>query len=312
MKFKVLVLILMLNIGYSSTAFACTSFVIYGSQAFYGMNFDYFSIPLKFLIESNMGMNIFHLSFLYDQTVDDPDYKDYFAKTCGMNSKGLFCASQEIEPYIEGHKQAGRSEVHIDDQYEAISKYSGVDQIEKVIKDKQWIQFIGPSIHNLFADVKGNAIVTETDNNENFITHIEKKFMVMSNFSNHGLTGKFYKEAVGVGADRYITANEYITENMNSFSIDKGFELLEKVSLKEKGCSTQCSMIFQPQTNHIYIAVYQDFETIWKVSLSNRTIETHRGFDKYFQTRLEEDGILASDLMNSSRPTSSHRDVHRR
>ncbi len=296
MKFKVPVLILLLIIGYSSSAYACTSFALYGAQIFYGMNFDYFSIPLKFLIESNMGMNIFHLSFLYAQTVDDPEYKDYFAKTCGINSKGLFCASQEIEPHIEGYKQAGNSEVHIDDQYETISRYSSVDQIEKNIKGKQWIQFIGPSIHNLFADIKGNAIITETDNNENFITHIENEFIVMSNFSNHGLIGKFYKKAVGTGADRYITANDHIMEDMNSFSVDKGFELLEKVSLREKDCSTQCSMIFQPQTNHIYIAVYQDFETIWKVSLNNRTIETHRGFNKHFQARLGEDGILASDL----------------
>ncbi len=243
-----------------------------------------------------MGMNIFHLSFLYDQTVDDPEYKDYFAKTCGINSKGLFCSSQEIEPHIEGHKQAGKSEVHIDDQYETISRYSSVDQIEKNINGKQWIQFIGPSIHNLFADIKGNAIITETDNNENFITHIENEFIVMSNFSNHGLIGKFYKEAVGAGADRYITAYDHIMENMNSFSVDKGFELLEKVSLREKDCSTQCSMIFQPQTNHIYIAVYQDFETIWKISLNNRTIETHTGFNKHLQARLGEDGILASDL----------------
>ena len=296
MKFKVPVLILLLIIGYSSSAYACTSFALYGPQIFYGMNFDYFFIPLKFLIESNMGMNIFHLSFLYDQTVDDPEYKDYFAKTCGINSKGLFCASQEIEPHIEGHKQADKSEVHIDDQYETISRYSSVDQIEKNIKGKQWIQFIGPSIHNLFADTKGNAIITETDNNKNFITHIENEFIVMSNFSNHGLIGKFYKEAVGAGDDRYITAYDHIMENMNSFSVDKGFELLEKVSLREKDCSTQCSMIFQPQTNNIYIAVYQDFETIWKVSLNNRTIETHRGFNKHSQARLGEDGILASDL----------------
>ena len=55
MKFKVPVLILLLIIGYSSSAYACTSFALYGPQIFYGMNFDYFSIPLKFLIESNRG-----------------------------------------------------------------------------------------------------------------------------------------------------------------------------------------------------------------------------------------------------------------
>jgi hypothetical protein len=229
MKFKIPIFIMLLIIGFSSSAYACTSFASYGAQIFYGMNFDYFSIPF-------------------------------------------------------------------DDQYEAISRYSDVEQVENSINGKQWIQFKGPSIHNLFADIKGNAIVTETDNKENFITHIENKFIVMSNFFNHGLAGKSYKEAVGAGADRYITAHDHIAQNMDSFSVDKGFELLEKVSLKDKDCSTLCSMIFQPQTNHIYIAVYQDFETIWKVSLSNKTIETHSGFDKYFQTRLGEDGILASDL----------------
>ena len=186
--------------------------------------------------------------------------------------------------------------MHIDDQYEVISKYSNVEQVKNSIKGKQWIQFVGPSIHNLFADIKGNAIVTETDNKENFITHIENEFIVMSNFFNHSLAGKHYKKAVGAGADRYIKAHDHIAKNMDSFSVDKGFELLKKVSLKDKDCSTLCSMIFQPQANHIYIAVYQGFETIWKVSLNNKTIETHKGFDKYFQARLGENGILASDL----------------
>ncbi|WDP84644.1 MAG: hypothetical protein HUN05_05365 [Desulfobacter sp.] len=296
MKFLSFVIILILVFGYSSSAFAFTSFALYGPQIFYGMNFDYFSIPLKFWIESNLGMNIFHLSFLYDQTIDDPEYKGYFAKTCGMNSKGLFCASQEIEPHIEGQKHAGRSEVHIDDQYDAISKYFGVDQIKQTIKGKKWIQFIGPSIHNLFADIQGNAMVTETDNNENFVTWMDNEFIVMSNFSNHGMAGKSYQEAVGAGADRYIAAHDYILENMNSFSVDQGFRLLEKVSLNEKDCSTQCSMIFLPQTNHIYICVYQDFKTLWKVSLENKTIETHQGGNPNFQARLGKTGILASDL----------------
>lgn len=296
MKFKVPVLILLLIIGFSSSAHACTSFALYGPQIFYGMNFDYFTIPLKFMIESNRGMNIFHLSFLYDQTVDDPEYRGYFAKTCGINSKGLFCASQEIEPHVEGRKNPGENEVHIDDQYETISKHSSVDQVEKSIKGRQWIQYIGPSIHNMFADIKGNAIVTETDNKENFITRIEDEFIVMSNFPNHGMAGKSYKEAVGAGADRYMTAWGHIMENLGSFGVDKGFELLEKVSLNDEECSTLCSMVFQPQANHIYIAVDQDYESIWKVSLNSSTIETHRGFDKYYKTPLGGEGILASDL----------------
>ena len=90
MILKITLLFLLTTFVFSSSAFACTSFSLYGNQILYGMNFDYFSIPLKFLIESRLGMYIFHLSFLFDRTVDDPEYKGYFAKTCGMNSRGLF------------------------------------------------------------------------------------------------------------------------------------------------------------------------------------------------------------------------------
>ena len=296
MKLKITVLILLMIFVFSPLAFACTSFALYGNQIFYGMNFDYFSIPLKFLIESRFEMNIFHLSFLFDQTVDDPEYKGYFAKTCGINNKGLLCASQEIEPHIEGFKKAGRHEVHIDDQYETISSHSSVGQVKEEIDGKQWIQYIGPSIHNMFADINGNAIVTETDNTSNFITEIEGKFVVMSNFANHSLVGKSYREAEGVGADRYIKAFGYIKENIQSFSVDKGFDLLKKVSLNDSDCTTLCSMIFKPQTNDIFISLQQNFEKIWKVSLDNKAIETYAGFKKHHKVRLEKDGILSTDL----------------
>jgi hypothetical protein len=226
------------------------------------MNFDYFSIPLKFLIESRLGMNIFHLSFLYDQTVDDPKYKGYFAKTCGINSNGLFCASQEIEPYIEGCKSPGKCEVHIDDQYESISRFSGVDQVKKEITGKQWIQYIGPSIHNMFADINKNAIVTETDNKENFITEIEGDFIVMSNFANHSLAGKSYGEAQGAGAERYQLTHKFLSENTNCFSVEKGFHLLKKAYCKDKEFETKCSMIFHPETNSVYIALKLNMESL--------------------------------------------------
>lgn len=296
MKFKIIVLLLLMTFVFSSSAFACTSFALYGNQIFYGMNFDYFSIPLKFLIESGLEMNLFHLSFLYDQTVDDPEYKGYFAKTCGMNSRGLFCASQEIEPYIEGRKNPGKGEVHIDDQYEAISKYSGVDSVKKEIKGKQWIQYIGPSIHNMFADINGNAIVTETDNKENFITEIEGDFIVMSNFPNHNLAGKSYGEAEGAGAERYRLTYKFLTENTNSFTIEKGFHLLKKAYCKDKNFKTKCSMIFHPETNSAYIALNLNMERIWKVSIDQQTIETFEGYSRYQKANIGEEGILSKDL----------------
>jgi len=216
--------------------------------------------------------------------------------TCGINSRGLFCASQEIEPYIEGRKKADKCEVHIDDQYGAISRYSGVDQVKKEITGKQWIQYIGPSIHNMFTDINGNAIVTETDNKENFITEIEGDFIVMSNFANHSLAGKSYTEAEGTGAERYKLTYKFLWENTNSFTVEKGFHLLKKAYCKDKNCKTKCSMIFHPETNCVYIALNLNMERIWKVSIDQQTIETFEGYSRYQKANIGEEGILSKDL----------------
>jgi len=296
MGLKTGVLLLLFVFCCASSAFACTSFALYGNQIMYGMNFDYFSVPLKFLIESHSGMNVFHLSFLFEHTIDRPKFKNYFAKTCGMNDRGLFCSCQEIEPYSDGFEELKDNEIHISDQYDKIATCSDVHQVRRFIEGKRSVQYIGPSVHNLFADAHGHAIVSETDNNENFITEMNDGFMVMSNFSNYSMVGKPYGDATGVGADRYKTAHDYILNNRDSFSVDNGFELLKRAVCQDPDCVTLCSMVFLPQTHKIYIALNQDYGNVWEVSLTGGTVQTHKGFTSHAQTPLGPEGILSTDL----------------
>ncbi len=296
MIFKILAVLLLLFFSWVSSAFACTGFAVYGNQIIYGMNFDYFSIPLKFLIESGSGMRTFHLAFLYDQTVNKPEVKNYFAKTCGINDKGLFCSCQEIEPYTEGTGELRDNEMHIGDHYDAVAAFPDVEQVKSHINEKRWKQSTGPSLHNLFADMKGAAIVSETDNKTNFISEIKDDFMVMSNFANYALNGKDYKEAIGVGADRYITASEYIMGNIASFSVDKGFDLLKKVAMHDSDCATLCSMIFLAQENQIYIALNRNYSKLWKVSLDPGIVETYRGHRKPARVHIGSEGLPSTEL----------------
>lgn len=296
MVIKIGVILTMCVLGCVSSAFACTSFALYGHQVFYGMNFDYFSIPLKFLIESKSGINLFHLAFLYDKTVDRPGLKNHFAKTCGMNDKGLFCACQEIEPYLEGTGTLGAHEAHIYDQYASLATHTNVAQVKGAINAGLSVQDIGPSVHNLFADLHGNAMVAETDNKKNIITEMDGNAMVMSNFANHSLEGASWKEATGSGADRYKTAHAYLMENGETFSVDKGFDLLKRAVCSDPACPTQCSMIFLPQHREIFISLHQNNEKRWKVSLDRRTIEPCKGHRKHAQIHVGPEGILASEL----------------
>ncbi len=296
MMLKILALLLLFVFGCASSVFACTSFALYGNDIFYGMNFDFTFLPLKFWIESNSGMKIFHLAFLYEPYPKEPKSKAYFATTCGMNDKGLFSACQEVEPYIEGFEKPSDDQIHIDDQYETISIYSDVEKVQEFISKKQAVQNLGPSLHNLFADTKGNAFVSETDNTENIIVGMDHDFLVMANFANHSLVGKHYEEAVGVGAERYKIAHDYLSKNKNDFNVEKGLELLGMVYCQDPGCSTLCSMVFHPRTNSIYIALNLNFERVWKVSLGEGVLETHRGYDEYSQIHLGSGGILSAEL----------------
>lgn len=296
MMLKMVVCLFVFVFGCVPSVFACTSFAMYGNEIFYGMNFDYTLVPLKFWIESISGMKIFHLAFLYEPYPQDQTSGDYFANTCGMNDKGLFCACQESEPYLEGVKELNDNQCHIDDQYDTISMYSDVENVQKFISKKQAVQNPGLSLHNLFADTQGNAIVSETDNAENIIVGMEHDFLVMANFANHSLMGKHYDGAVGVGGERYKIAHEYLLKNKNAFNVDKGFELLGKAYCQDPGCSTLCSMVFHPRSNCIYIALNLHFERVWKVSLGEGVLETHSGYDKYGQIHLGSDGILSAEL----------------
>lgn len=82
-----------------------------------------------------------------------------------------------------------------------------------------------------------------------------------------------------MGADGYKIAYGYLRENADNFSIEKGFELLQKVINKDPGLATRCSLVFDPTHNEILLVTDGNFNKIWKVSLEESTIQTFSGFD---------------------------------
>ena len=58
---------------------------------------------------------------------------------------------------------------------------------------------------------------------------------------------------------------------------------------------TRCSMVFDPDKKEIFICLEGDFKKIWKISLKNQTIETHRGFASFKRNSIPAEGMLASE-----------------
>ncbi|WP_180141973.1 hypothetical protein [Desulfoluna butyratoxydans] len=241
-------------------------------------------------------MNVFHLAFLYEKTQNDPMFRNHFAKTCGMNDRGLFCSCQEIEPYVNGVESLGEEDGYIGDQYDALASCGRVDEVRRLISSKRWVQFTGPSVHNLFADVDGHAMVTETDNREHVITEMDGDYLVMANFSNHAMAHKPLADVVGVGAERYRRAHAYLAAHKQAFGVSRGFDLLRQAVCDDPGCRTLCSMVCLPRERTIYLTTDPELEKIWKVSLGRNLMETERGFDRYMCHSLGPEGILASEL----------------
>jgi penicillin V acylase-like amidase (Ntn superfamily) len=61
-----------------------------------------------------------------------------------------------------------------------------------VYNNKQMVQAMGSSLHNLVADRFGDAIVVETGETGNQITEIQDRYMVMTNFPIYQLKGNLY------------------------------------------------------------------------------------------------------------------------
>ncbi len=294
MKYSFLILISFLTIILPlSDVYACTSFAAYSNQVYYGMNFDFANLPMKFLISVNGDIRTFHLAF--ERTFGE---LKFFVNTAGMNDKGLFSSCQELHPGNEHPSEKTDANMFTFELYEAIASCRSVKEIEKISRNHPLVDMPGITLHNLFADTSGRAIVTEAADLETAITENKENFMVMTNFPNHSMVGKNYKEANGKGDERYIICHEYLQKHASDFNIDKGFQLLAMSTNKDPLYPTTCSMVFDPQKGEVYISLERNFSKILKLSIEKSTIETFRGYetDISWPIPIGTEGLLVKDL----------------
>lgn len=283
-------LFILLNLLVSS--YACTSFAVYFDTIFYGMNFDYpDKYKLKFVIETSNDKNIFHFGYISEDGT--------FIPISGMNNKGFYSANQILMPKEQGvrfsekkHNEIYTWQLH---RY-ALSHFTRIEDIRHYLKSNKVVHMPSISLHNIVADISGNALVIEAGKDKNKLTEIQGKYIVMTNFPNHEFKNKPFEAAEGEGAERFKRAHRKIVKQKGKFTVDYCFEILEEAINSEPTNPTLCSMVFYPQNKEIYIAFNKDFNTIWKTSLINKTIETFKGFKSRKIHTVTSNGILAEDL----------------
>lgn len=230
-----LMLSLLLVVASTEPAHACTSFAVFSSGIYYGMNFDILDLPIKFLISANGDIRTFHLAF--ERVFGD---LRFFVNTAGMNTHGLFAACQEMVPANDTPPEKTDSNMFTFELYEAINTCRTVDQIRTLCTEKPIIDMEGITLHNLFADTTGRAMVTEAGEAATALVENNESFLVMTNFPNQSLKGRDYSAARGKGDRRYKRCHEYLREHAPDFSVAKGLELLSLCRNKDPNYPTVC------------------------------------------------------------------------
>ena len=129
------------------------------------------------------------------------------------------------------------------------------------------------------------------------ITRIEGPFLVMTNFNNGDFHDTPLDELFGDGADRYRTAYRMLENHIEPLDIDQAFDILTSTSQSAGSYKTRYSLVADPETLGIYIALERDYDNIWKISLRERTIETYRDLHTQHTLPLDEAGISGPTLL---------------
>jgi hypothetical protein len=268
---------------------ACTSFATYATKPIYGMNFDYPAhLELRFAITEHNGIKVFRQQFVQGSMIAD---------IAGMNSHGLLSTQQIVNPIPANITGQSSNPLYLWDLHNGVlTQFANISQVRDWLSTRTLIHYPDIPLHSLLADITGQAIVAEVGEQGNAITPIEGDFHVMTNFPVYQFAGKSYEEVEGSGSTRYKIAYQYLLEQAEHFDIEYGLALLQVAINTSAEYPTRCSMVFDPTTQEIYVALEGNFEKIWKVSLQDGTMETWKGFTEPVTVPLTTQGILASSL----------------
>ena len=268
MRLALLLLIIFLTFFLPlGNADACTSFAVYSNQVYYGMNFDYANLPMKFLISVNGDIRTFYLAF--ERRFGE---MKFFVNTVGMNDRGLFSSCQELHPMDDTPREKTDANLYTFELFEAIGSCGSVEDIEEIGRNHPLVNMPGVTLHNLFADTSGRAMVTEATDSDTAIIPIKNNFMVMTNFPNQSMIGKPYQQAQGKGDQRYILCHEYLQKHAVDFTIEKGFHLLSMCRNKIPSTQKPFPWFLNPKNRR--------FISFWKEI-----------FQKFFNCRLQKLGF---------------------
>ncbi len=260
-------------------ASACTSFAVYSPAPIYGMNWDYPDAAAYLrLNQPEEYHKVFSFGF-------ETEYG--MATNGSMNDQGFIAFIQDQHPREE--PTAALDDASVQDMHDFAGSspylFANVQEVLDMLDDRMHVANRYHTIHDLFADMHGDAFVLEEYNGENVVTPAEGGVLVMTNFPNHLISQVDLEKSEYVlqssygfvGVDRYKTVHKIIAAHPDDFNVTLGFEALKNAA--QYGLyRTRFSGVYDPVKKDVYVALERDYDHIWKISITEGTVETYLGF----------------------------------
>lgn len=263
----------------------CTSFAVYASRPFYGMNFDFPQVPIWLRLKPAARGDIFTLCFEREGAIH---------ATAGLNGAGLFAAAQILVAHFTQEAEAETDEWISPYEVFVQSLQAGqrVADVLAILGERRLGYSADRKGHQLYADCEGGAVILEPGPSANRVYRSQGRCAVMTNRPAQKEMDRAAENITRLGVDRYQIATQWIQSRLEEFTIEDGFETLRRTMLVRGRFTTQASIVADPQAGEVYIALRKDFNRIWKVDLHERTVEAYAGFSETWSAALDESGVL--------------------
>jgi hypothetical protein len=274
----------------------CTSFAVYNKKPIYGMNFDFPDVKIKVDIETAARGEVFNLCFQWDGR---------YHKVAGVNKSGLFAAAQILVAPFEIELQPGDSSIT---PYELFSRAlktgRRIEDVLNILGTRRLAYTTLRKGHQLYADISGKTCIVEPGPRSNRIYALSRSHTVLTNnlFERQQVRAAANMQRLGV--DRYLIAQQVIAAHAPDFTIADGIELLHKTVLTRGRFTTQCSIVVDPRESIIYLSMKKDFEHLWKINISEHSLQLMNNGIKT-PVRLIPPGGLTSTKFSTSQPEIS-------
>lgn len=263
----------------------CTSFVLYGTKTYIGMNFDISDRPIVLQLKGDD-------QFVALQKDGDASYPAF-----GLNRSGTFVNLLMVAPSEAGDYRRGKDVVHLlhlfDDLLGGLLPPSS---LEALLRQKTVVNVPNLSLHSLVVGKEGYACVVEPGRATTYLRGRNRNFLALSNFPLADFANQSYTATTGAGADRYQTCYRMLEESEPTFSVEQGFAILEATAQYAGDYPTQFSMLAVPEDEAIHFSVHRRFHRRFSFSFADRAIRTECGFAATRCRELDKSGIRLSVL----------------